>query len=116
LFWVCATRERRKSFTISHDDETTRYLHMMSETFYDNLPAWCRPKRGVSQRGMALEFANPTKDAEKKQKDPGLQSWLRTVSLKNAGAGQGACRALSLLGAGAACCFTVWRRLEVCQR
>lgn len=90
LFWVCVTKERRKAFTIAHDDETGRYLHMMSETYYDNLPSWCRPMRGTAQRGMALEFANPTKDADKKQRNPGLQSWLRTVSLKNAGAGQGA--------------------------
>jgi hypothetical protein len=89
LFWLCATRRRRKAFTIAQDDDTSKYLHSMSETYYSNMPAPMRPMRGVSQAGRVMQFANPTKNVEERSKSPGLDSSMRTVSLKNAGAGQG---------------------------
>ncbi len=89
IFWVCSTRRRRKAFTIAQDDDTSKYLHGMSETYYMNMPGPLRPMRGVSQAGRVMQFANPTKNVEEQSKRPGLDSTMRTVSLKNAGAGQG---------------------------
>jgi hypothetical protein len=89
FFWICATRKRRKAFTIAQDDDTSKVLHAMSETYYMNMPKPFRPDRGVSQAGRVMQFANPTKNVDEKAKRPGLDSSMRTVSLKNAGAGAG---------------------------
>lgn len=89
FFWIATTRERRRLFTIAHDDDTASYLHGMSERFFENLPDPVRPARRTSKRGEELEFANPSKKIIPGQ-DPGLNSSLRTVSRKNAGTGKGA--------------------------
>lgn len=91
FFWICATRRRRKAFTIAQDDDTaSNTLHPMSETYYMNMPRPFRPERGVSRAGRVMEFANPSKNVDEKAARPGLESSMRTVSLKNAGAGAGA--------------------------
>lgn len=90
FFWLTCTRTHQKCVTIAQDDETTKYLHGMSETFFDKMPPPFRPQRKTSKAGTVLEFANPSKNPDVVRKNPGLEGSLRTVSWKNAAAGQGA--------------------------
>jgi hypothetical protein len=89
FFWQCATRSYQHSLTIAHDQMTTRYLHGITERYYRHMPRWCRPMKDSSARGSLLEFRNPAKREDVKDKEPGLESSMQTTSLENAGAGFG---------------------------
>jgi hypothetical protein len=89
FFWQCATRSYQHSLTIAHDQMTTRYLHGITERYYRHMPRWCRPMKDSSTRGALLEFRNPTKREDVRDKNPGLESSMQTTSLENAGAGFG---------------------------
>lgn len=90
FFWVCSTQQNRHAFTVAHDDDTAGYLHGMSERFYEQLPGFIRPQRRQAQRGSNLEFANPSRNPDEQRERAGLNSSMRTVTHKNAGAGKGA--------------------------
>lgn len=89
MFWVASTRPSKKGVTIANDEETTKYLFGITETFYDKMPDAVRPMRRTAARGRVLEFSNPARNPDERARNPGLESELRTVSQKNAGAGQG---------------------------
>ena len=89
FFWMCATRPYQHSLTIAHDQVTTRYLHGITERYYRYMPRWCRPMKDTATRGAMLEFQNPSKREEIRDKEPGLESSMQTTSLENAGAGFG---------------------------
>lgn len=90
FFWLAAFRPHQVTATLSHHDETTKDLFAISERYFTFLPAWLKPMRRQVRRGQVLEFANPSRDDERVQDDPGLQSILQVVTAKNAGAGKGA--------------------------
>jgi hypothetical protein len=89
FFWRCTTRHYQHSLTIAHDQTTTGYLHGITERYFRHMPRWCRPMKDSSTRGSILEFQNPTKQEHLRDKEPGLESSMRTTSLENAGAGFG---------------------------
>ncbi len=90
-FWICATRENRRAFTVAELDETAQYLHGMTERFYEQLPPPVRPLRRTARKGQVLELANPSKSPDEQRLRPGLNSSLSMVSQsKSAGAGKGA--------------------------
>lgn len=89
LFWVCWSTPNRTATTVAHDDETTAKIFEMTEIFYEELEPNLRPDRDRAKTGAILRFANPSKNPDVKRDDPGLNSTLRTVSLKNAGTGSG---------------------------
>jgi len=90
FFWLASLREHQVAVTLSHHDDTTKELFAIPERFYRKLPAVLRPARRRSLRSKEMEFANPSKDPEAVRKEPGLESVMRTVTAKNAGAGTGA--------------------------
>lgn len=90
FFWLASLRRHQVGVTLSHHDQTTGELFGITETFYRNVPDILRPRKRQSRRGNTLEFANPSKIDEEVRREPGLESVLRTVTAKNAGAGQGA--------------------------
>lgn len=90
FFWVTATRPNRHAVTIAHDDDSTKYLHGIPEAFYENLPKILQPKRKSAQAGKALIYGNPSKNPDEIRRDPGLDSSMRTITLKNMGRGQSA--------------------------
>ncbi len=89
FFWRCTTRPYQHSLTIAHDQTTTGYLHGITERYYRHMPRWCRPMKDSSTRGSILEFQNPSKQEHIRDRQPGLESSMRTTSLENAGAGFG---------------------------
>jgi hypothetical protein len=90
FFWLASLRRHQVMVTLSHHDDTTKELFGIPERFYRQLPPLVRPARRASRRGTVLEFANPSKDPDEVRRNPGLESVMRTVTAKNAGAGQGA--------------------------
>jgi hypothetical protein len=90
FFWVACTRIDTSGMTLSHHDDTTQELFGMTEMYWKLMPAQVRPMRGKSRRGQVLELANPSADPDKVAASPGMNSTLRTVTFKNAGAGQAA--------------------------
>jgi hypothetical protein len=89
FFWMCSTRPYQHSLTIAHDQTTTKTIHKMTENFYRVVPRWIKPMADTATRGTMLEFQNPTKREQDREKDPGLESSMQTTSLDNAGAGSG---------------------------
>ena len=90
FYWLCSTRSHMHSMTVSHHDDTTKALHGMVERFYRYEPKRFRPMKRQSRRGQVLEFANPTRDDDEFERNPGLESTMRTVTFENAGAGTAA--------------------------
>jgi hypothetical protein len=90
FYWLCSTRSHMHSITVSHHDDTTRALHGMVERFYRYEPKRFRPMTRQSRRGQVLEFANPAKQQDEFDRNPGLESTMRTVTFENAGAGTAA--------------------------
>lgn len=88
-FWVCWSMKHRKALTIAHDDKTSGDLHMILEKFYDWMPTWAQPMRGTYWAGRVLEFGSASKNKAERKANPGLESMMRTITLKNQGAGQG---------------------------
>jgi len=89
FYWLCSTRPDQLSLTISHHDDTTGILHGISEAFWINSPAKVRPQKRYSAKSKEMVFANRSNDPDELARNPGLNSVMRTVSAKNAGAGQG---------------------------
>jgi len=89
FYWLCSTRPDQLSLTISHHDDTTGILHGISEAFWINSPARVRPQKRYSAKSKEMVFANRSNDPDELARNPGLNSVMRTVSAKNAGAGQG---------------------------
>jgi len=89
FYWLCATRPDESSLTISHHERTTAHLHSISETFWINTPRDIRPQKRYSARSEEMVFANKSTDPDVLMRNPGLNSSMRTVSPKNAGAGYG---------------------------
>lgn len=90
FFWYAVTNRNQAALTMSHHDDTTKALFRMTENFYKNLPRQIRPMRKASRTGEVLELANDTRDLDLYARNPGNESTLRTVTFKNAGAGQAA--------------------------
>lgn len=89
FYWLCSTRPDQLSLTISHHDDTTGILHGISEAFWINSPALVRPSKRYSAKSKEMVFANRSNDPDVLARSPGLNSVMKTVSAKNAGAGQG---------------------------
>jgi hypothetical protein len=89
FYWLATTRPDQLTLTISHHDDTTGILHGISEAFWINSPSLVRPKKRYSAKSKEMVFANTTNDPDELARNPGLNSVMRTVSAKNAGAGQG---------------------------
>lgn len=89
FYWLSATRPDQSSLTISHHERTTAALHSISETFWIHTPREVRPQKRYSARSEEMVFANRSNDPDVLAANPGLNSSMRTVSPKNAGAGYG---------------------------
>lgn len=90
FFWRACINRNESALTMSHHDDTTKALFRMTERFYQNLPKNIRPMRRTSRTGEVLELASDERDIDKRALNPGNESTLRTVTFKNAGAGQAA--------------------------
>lgn len=90
FFWIACTRIDTSGMTLSHHDETTQELFGMTEGFWRWMPRSVRPMRGKTRRGQVLELANSNPNPDIVAASPGMNSVLRTVTFKNAGAGQAA--------------------------
>lgn len=87
MFQDAATRKMVNTLIVAHRDDSTEALFEMNKLFYDSLPKNLQPMRKNSN-ARAIVFENPTKDAERKRKRPGLRSRIRCVTAGGKGAGR----------------------------
>ena len=86
-FHDAATRPFVRTLIIAHIEDATTNLFRMNKLFYDKLPAWLKPMRKNSN-AQEIVFENPTKDAEEKERNPGLMSSIRCVTAGGDGVGR----------------------------
>lgn len=79
FFHDAATRPLVRTMIVAHEEEATSNLFRMNKLFYDRLPAVLRPMRKNSN-AQEIVFENPSKDAEEKERNPGLMSSIRCVT------------------------------------
>lgn len=52
------TRRELHALTVSHEDDSTKKLHKMTERMWENLPVPIRPEKVVGVRGKVMEFTH----------------------------------------------------------
>ena len=78
---ACIFSKHRNAVVCAHDEDTSKVIFRMQETFYQNLPEYLRPMKRRANIGE-LVFDNPS-DIERIKK-PGLNS---RISVRTAGGG-----------------------------
>ncbi len=78
FFQDAATRELVRTLIVAHSADATANLFKMNKLFYDKLPSGLKPMRRASN-AQEIVFENPTRDAEEKERNPGLMSSIRCV-------------------------------------
>lgn len=78
FFQDAATRELVRTLIVAHTADATANLFKMNKLFYDKLPPPLKPMRRASN-AQEIIFENPTRDAEEKERSPGLMSSIRCV-------------------------------------
>jgi hypothetical protein len=78
FFQDAATRELVRTLIVAHSADATANLFKMNKLFYDKLPPPLKPMRRASN-AQEIVFENPTRDAEEKERSPGLMSSIRCV-------------------------------------
>lgn len=80
LFFARSVRRRNThTLIVAHRSDATRNLLRMNNLFYNKLPAAIKPMRAASNASEII-FANPSRDAEEKAKNPGLESYIRCMT------------------------------------
>ncbi len=87
FFQDAATRELVKTLIVAHSADATANLFKMNKLFYDKLPSGLKPMRRASN-AQEIVFENPTRDAEEKERNPGLMSSIRCVPATGDGVGR----------------------------
>lgn len=87
MFQHTATHPLVRTTIVAHREDATANLFAMNKLFYDHLPRRFQPMRKNSN-AKELVFENPTKDAARKRRSPGLRSRVRCVTAGGKGAGR----------------------------
>lgn len=82
-----ATRSQVRTLIVAHDTDSTTNLFRMNKLFYDKSPEAIKPMRKNSN-AKEIIFENPTKDAEEKEKYPGLMSSIKCVPATGSSVGR----------------------------
>ena len=81
-FYDGATHRNVHTLIVAHRADATRNLLRMNNLFYNQLPKAVKPMRAASN-ASELIFANPSRDAEDRAKNPGLESYIRCMTAGN---------------------------------
>ena len=87
IFARCATRENRAALLVAHKSDATSNLYNMHLRFYDRLPRLLRPMRAASN-AIELRFANPSRNPDDREREPGLRSRIRCATAGGEGVGR----------------------------
>lgn len=87
FFQDAATRAQVRTLIVAHIEDATAHLFKMNKLFFDKLPPALKPMRKNSN-AQEIVFENPTKDANEKERSPGLMSSIRCVTAGGNGVGR----------------------------
>lgn len=87
IFQRTATKKLTNSFIVTHQDDATTQLFNMFKLYYEKLPTQLKPMIKASN-AKELVFENPTRDAEEKERNPGLKSGVRCATAGGRGVGR----------------------------
>lgn len=87
IFHRTAIRELVRSTVVAHQADATANLFGIYRRFYEELPDAIRPMKKASN-AQELVFENPTRDPEKKKREPGLRSAVRCATAGGRGIGR----------------------------
>lgn len=79
FFYWNVTRKNVRTMIVAHRNDATRNLLRMNNLFYNKLPSAIKPMRAASN-ASELVFANPSRKAEDKAQNPGLEGYIRCMT------------------------------------